>query len=68
MNLPHALETHKTLNGPDVEAILRKEQGELVDGSIYKNPKVIAKIRHYHNNVVSTHSEADSTPVDLPKL
>lgn len=66
--LAHALETHKTLNGPDVEAILRKEQGELVDGSIYKNPKVVAKIRQYHSNVVSTHSESDSTPVDLPKL
>lgn len=64
--LAHALETHKTLNGSDVESILRKEQGELVDGRIYQRKDVVKKIREYHDNVLKRHSLVDKEPVQLP--
>ena len=68
LSLAHALETHKTLNGADVEAILRMEKGDLVDGTIYANRKNQLLLESYHKEVLSTHSVGESTHVELPTL
>ena len=36
----HALETHKTLSGEDVEAVLNGRPGIAVDGAVYRDPAV----------------------------
>ena len=66
--LAHALESHNTLNGNDVESVLRREKGELIDGSLYRNPAVIKKIRKYHTDVLTRHANSDTKPVELPNL
>ena len=68
LSLAHALETHKTLNGADVEAILRMEKGDLVDGTIYSNKKNQTLIETYHKQVLLSHSAGNSNHVELPSL
>ena len=36
--IAHALETHKTLTGEDIEAVVEGREGPLVDGRIYAEP------------------------------
>ena len=44
----HALETHKTLSGDDVAAVIEGRQGTILDGSVYKDPAFMAEIEEYH--------------------
>jgi hypothetical protein len=57
LSVAHALEVHKTLTGPDVEAIINRAAGPLVDGSIYANDELLAAIESYHGEVLSAHRE-----------
>ena len=43
--LAHALETHKTLTGDDVLAVLEHRQGPLIDGRPYGNPDFVQPAR-----------------------
>ncbi|MGC8481370.1 MAG: AAA family ATPase, partial [Acidimicrobiales bacterium] len=45
--IAHALETHKTVTGEDVEAIMRREQGPLIDGTIYGDSAFIQRLEEY---------------------
>jgi ATP-dependent Zn protease len=49
--LAHSLEVHKTLNGADVEAVIYRKQGPLVDGSQYLNPEFLNQIYSYMKDV-----------------
>ena len=68
LSLAHALETHKTLNGADVEAILRMEKGDLVDGTIYASKKNQSLLETYHKQVSASHANGNSVQVELPIL
>jgi len=62
----HALETHKTLSGEDVEAIVRCQQGPLVDGSVYLDDAFIGKLRDYHLAALRAHKQHADPDVALP--
>jgi cell division protease FtsH len=44
----HALETHKTLQGDDVVAVIEGREGTLLDGRIYRDPEFIGAVEAYH--------------------
>ncbi|MFB9882746.1 AAA family ATPase [Planobispora siamensis] len=64
--LAHALETHKTLNGDDVVAILEQRQGPLVDGSVYASDDLYAEIEEYHEEAARAHREHSRVARELP--
>ncbi|GAA2865156.1 AAA family ATPase [Nonomuraea rubra] len=64
--LAHALETHKTLNGDDVVAIIRREPGPLLDGSIYASEELYQELEEYHRDAVRAHKEHSRIDRDLP--
>jgi hypothetical protein len=53
--LAHALETHKTLSGEDVEAVLDQRTGVTVDGTVYNDPEFIAQLEAYHDAAAGAH-------------
>jgi ATP-dependent Zn protease len=66
LSVTHALETHKTLNGDDVAAVIEGRQGPLVDGTPYANPRFIAEIREYHALTVQAHRDHSPEAISLP--
>ena len=44
----HALETHKTVTGEDIDAIIEGTHGPLIDGRIYHDPTFQAQLEEYH--------------------
>ena len=66
--LAHALETHKTLSGEDVAAVIECEQGSIVDGRPYNNPDFLAQIEKYHQASVVAHQEHRVPDVRLPVI
>jgi cell division protease FtsH len=64
--LAHALETHKTLSGDDVVAVLECELGPLVDGRVYADDGLIAELEEYHGGAAMAHREHGPVPMALP--
>lgn len=64
--LAHALETHKTLSGEDVEAVLTGREGPNVDGRIYADPDFIAKLEEYHSAAAGAHRSHAQIRLALP--
>ncbi|HEX4813482.1 MAG TPA: AAA family ATPase, partial [Nonomuraea sp.] len=62
----HALETHKTLNGDDVVAIIRREPGPLIDGTIYASDALYQELEDYHRDAARAHKEHSRIDRDLP--
>ena len=66
--LAHALETHKTLSGEDVAAVIDGLQGSIVDGRPYLDAQFLAEIEKYHQASVIAHQEHRVPDVHLPAL
>jgi ATP-dependent Zn protease len=64
----HALETHRTLSGEDVVAVIEGTQGPLVDGSGYVTPAFVAELETYHRRAVEAHKVVHERPPALPTL
>jgi hypothetical protein len=64
--LAHALETHKTLSGEDVTAVLEGGRGPLVNGSPYTDDAFIAKLTEYHLAAKRAHQQHNHPDVQLP--
>jgi len=64
----HALETHKTLTGDDVVAIIEGRPGPLVDGSAYASPAFLGAAEAYHSQVVDAHTRHSAVRVPLPTV
>jgi cell division protease FtsH len=62
----HALEVHKTLTGPDVEAVINRVNGPLVDGSVYAGSDLQQALGAYHDEVLAAHREHRNVRVTLP--
>lgn len=62
----HALETHKTVSGDDVEAIIEGRQGPLVDGRPYKNPGFTEEMERYHEAALEAHREHARVDLSMP--
>jgi len=64
----HALETHKTITGEDVSAIIDGRPGPLVDGRRYRDPRLRAAIEAYHDAVLAAHQARVRVEIPLPEL
>jgi cell division protease FtsH len=62
--LAHALETHKTLSGEDVIAVLEGKVGPLADGRPYADPAFLTELESYHEAAVEAHR--GHSPVGRP--
>jgi cell division protease FtsH len=66
LSLAHALETHKTLSGDDVIAVLEHTRGPLVDGRPYGDPEFARQLEEYHQAAAAAHRAHGKVPVSLP--
>jgi cell division protease FtsH len=64
--LAHALESHKTLSGEDVEAILEGREGPLMDGRPYRTPEFAEQLEAYHAEAMAAHKSHSSVKISLP--
>jgi len=64
--LAHALETHKTLSGDDVVAVLEHTVGPLVDGRPYADERFIADLNDYHLAAAHAHREHSQVKLTMP--
>jgi ATP-dependent Zn protease len=64
----HALETHKTLTGDDVQAVIEGREGPLVDGRPYRTPDAAQQLEEYHRIAVDAHRAHGKVDVALPRL
>ncbi|MFM7893920.1 MAG: AAA family ATPase [Actinomycetota bacterium] len=60
--LAHALEWHRTLNGADVEAVINRVRGPIVDGSVYAVESVRNTLEAYHAEAVHLHRTGQGQP------
>ena len=60
--LAHALEWHRTLNGADVEAVIMRRRGPIVDGSVYAVESVRKTLEAYHAEAVHLHRTGRGQP------
>ena len=60
--LAHALEWHRTLNGADVEAVINRVRGPIVDGSVYAVDSVRKTLEAYHAEAVHLHRTGQGQP------
>jgi len=64
--LAHALETHKTLSGDDVVAVLEHTTGPLVDGRPYADERFMAELGEYHLAAARAHREHSQEKLTMP--
>jgi cell division protease FtsH len=64
--LAHALETHKTLSGEDVVAVMEHTQGPLVDGRPYADEDFLNSLSDYHLAAARAHREHSQQKLGLP--
>jgi len=66
--LAHALETHKTLTGDDVVAVIERTQGPFVDGRAYADPGLMAELESYHLSAAQAHREHSRILQNMPQI
>jgi ATP-dependent Zn protease len=64
--IAHALETHKTLTGDDIEAVLEGREGSTVDGTAYADPEFVARLEEYHAAAVGAHRGHSPVALSMP--
>jgi ATP-dependent Zn protease len=62
----HALETHKTMSGDDVAALIEGTKGPLIDGRPYADPAFVDELERYHEEAVEAHRSHAKVAVPLP--
>jgi len=65
--LAHALETHRTLTGEDVEAVLEGREGPAVDGRPYGDASFIRLLEDYHRAAAEAHEGHGRVRLELPE-
>jgi ATP-dependent Zn protease len=64
----HALETHKTLTGEDIEAVIEGRVGPLVDGRPYATEEFAGVAEEYHRQALRAHAEHGKVRAPLPLI
>ncbi|MCP2338455.1 AAA family ATPase [Actinomadura rupiterrae] len=64
----HALESHKTLQGDDVVAVIETREGRLIDGRIYADPAFREALETYHQAAETAHLSRAALARPLPSL
>ncbi len=62
----HALETHKTVTGDDILAIIEGRRGSLIDGTPYGTDEFSRLAEEYHTQVVAAHKGHANVNLPLP--
>ncbi|MEM7273544.1 MAG: AAA family ATPase [Actinomycetota bacterium] len=62
----HALETHKTLSGEDVAAVIDGTVGPLIDGRIYGTQEMRDELAAYHELAAAAHRQHAKVEAPLP--
>ena len=68
LSLAHALETHKTLTGDDVVAVICATRGPLVDGRPYADAAFLQQLEDYHASAAAAHRAHSQVPLSMPAL
>ena len=63
----HALESHKTVTGDDISAVIEGRPGPLLDGRPYRDPAFAAQLEGYHRAALAAHKEHATVEVRLPE-
>ena len=63
----HALESHKTLSGEDVEAVIEGKKGRGIDGRPYKTKAFMEVYGDYHERLVNALVNRVKMAAPLPK-
>ncbi|SEF47011.1 ATP-dependent Zn proteases [Thermomonospora echinospora] len=66
--LAHALETHKTLQGEDIAAVIEGRRGPLVDGRIYADDDFAHQVEAYHRSALAAHRDRGKVQLTLPPV
>ena len=64
----HALETHKTITGEDVSAIVDREVGPFLDGRGYYTPEAVEALECYHAAVLELRRTGGMELPPLPRI
>lgn len=64
----HALETHLTITGEDVAAIIDGTQGPFIDGRGYRTPEAVEKLEQYHAAVLEFRRRGLEALPPLPEI
>jgi cell division protease FtsH len=68
LSLAHALETHKTLSGDDVVAVIERQPGPFVDGRPYADSGLIRLLDEYHQQAAAAHREHSGISLGMPEV
>jgi cell division protease FtsH len=68
LSLAYALETHKTLTGDDVIAVIDNTRGPLVDGRPYGDSHFQQQLEEYHQAAATAHRSHSQVPLSMPAL
>jgi ATP-dependent Zn protease len=66
LRMAHALETHKTVDGEDVVAVIEGTEGPLIDGRAYCDDEFVEAMESFHRAVVDAHRAHETVAVPLP--
>ena len=64
----HALETHKTITGDDIDAIYRGVPGPTLDGWMYHTDEFLMSYEAYHLSMLDAHKRQERGRHQLPQL
>jgi cell division protease FtsH len=64
----HVLETHKTVTGDDIAAVIDGTVGPSVDGRVYQDPGFRQMLENYHAAALRAHKDHSgvATPIPVP--
>jgi ATP-dependent Zn protease len=68
LSVAHALESHKTLAGEDVAAVIEGIEGPLVDGRIYRTQEMRDELAGYHELAAAAHRQHSQVEAVLPPI
>ena len=68
LSLAYALETHKTLSGDDVIAVIDNTRGPIVDGQPYGDQQFQQQLEEYHQAAANAHQAHSQVPLSMPAL
>jgi ATP-dependent Zn protease len=66
LSVAHALEVHGAISGSDVEAVMERRQGPVVDGRVYGDPTFLAELEAYHAEVMAMLRVRGPVEIRLP--
>ena len=66
LRVTHCLETHKTIAGEDLIAVIEGRQGPLIDGRVYHEPDLVESLEQYHAMVLAAHKSHSDVSIKLP--